>query len=235
MLLLLSRVLLTVGLVVCCLALRAQFVQVTSNPSSLIFGVLKLESEIPLRHNFALEPEAAVLIEGQRFWSSDYDSEGVRFGLVGKKYFDVSKPHEGWYGMIYARVARIDFRDFVEEGDARDQRDFERRRSTVGFGVGHTEAGKDGFVYGVSLGIGRHFVDEKTYATPPLGPNGEIFDADDDELFALPIDVYGRVYVGFRIFNDAGRAAKDAYEEQREAERAAWRERIQGNLPPAGE
>lgn len=226
--LLLSRLLLTAGLLVCCYALRAQYVQLSTNPSSLLFGVLKLETEIGLPHNFAIEPEASLLIEGQRFWTSDYDTEGARFGIVGKKYFDRERPHEGWYGMAYFRLSQIDFLDFSEEGEARDQRDFLRTRSTFGLGVGHTAVGRDGFVYGVSLGLGRHFVDEKEYQTEPLsGPNGVISDSDDSELIDIPLDIYGRVYIGMRIFSAAGRADKDAYEALEDQREAELRERIQ--------
>ncbi len=230
MFLLLARVLLTLGLVAVAALAHAQYTQLSTNPASLIFGVFKAEAEIPLNNNFAIEPEAAVLVKGQRFWTPDYDSEGYRLGLVGKKYFDASKPHEGFYGFVYARNSKFTFTDYVEEGGRRDQRDFERARSTIGFGVGHAAVGKDGFYYGFSLGIGRHFVDDKKYTTPALGPGGEIFDTDDAEFLALPIDVYGRVSMGLRLYNDAGRAEKDAYEKRLEAEEAEMRDRVQQNM-----
>ncbi len=211
-------------------ALRAQYVQVSTNPTSLIFGVFKLEAELPLNHKFALETEAAVLVKGQRFWTPDYNSEGYRLGLVGKKYFDASRPHEGFYGFAYARVSSFKFTDYAEEGERRDQRDFDRDRSTVGFGVGHAAVGKDGFYYGFSLGIGRHFVNKKTYTSPALGPGGEIFDTDDAEFLALPVDIYGRVSMGLRLYNKRGRAEKDAYEERLELEAAEMREKFQQNM-----
>ena len=223
--LLLARVLLVIGLLTCCLALRAQYTQVSTNPSSLLFGVLKVESEVPFAHNFAFEPEVAYLTEGRRFWTSDYDTEGVRFGAVAKKYFRPDLAHRGWYGMAYLRHSRITFTDFSEEGEERDQRDFRRLRATFGLGTGYTEVGRDGFVYGFSFGIGRHLTDRKQYLTPPLeGPNGRISDAD---VFDLPIDVYGRVYVGLRIFNDEGRQAQDEHFEREAAEAEELRERLQ--------
>ena len=226
--LLLARVLLVLGLLTCCLALRAQYVQVSTNPSSLLFGVLKLEAEVPFDHNFAFEPEIAYLTPGRRFWTADYDTEGVRFGATFKKYFDAEAAHRGWYGMAYLRNSRITFTDFSEEGEERDQRDFRRLRATFGLGVGYTDVGRDGFVYGFSLGVGRHFTDRKDYTSPPLdGPNGRIFDSDDSEIFDLPIDVYGRVYVGVRIFNPEGRAVQDAIIEREKAEETELRERLQ--------
>ena len=226
--LLLSRLLLVAGLLTCCYALRAQYAQASTNPSSLLFGVLKLEAEVPFKSNFALEPEVAYLTEGRRFWTSDYDTEGVRFGVVAKKYFDADAAHRGWYGMAYLRSSRITFADFSEEGEQRDQRDFRRLRSTFGLGFGYTAVGRDGFVYGVSLGVGRHFTDRKDYLTPPLdGPNGRIFDSDDSELIPLPLDIYGRVYVGVRLFTARGRLEQDAVIEREEAEEAGLREQLQ--------
>ncbi len=230
MFLLLSRVLLTIGLAAIAALAHAQYTQISTNPASLIFGVFKLEAEIPLNNHFAIEPEAAVLVKGQRFWTPDYDSEGYRLGVVGKKYFDAAKPHEGFYGFVYARNSKFTFTDFIEEGERRDQRDFERVRSTIGFGIGHAAVGKDGFYYGFSLGIGRHFVNEKTYTSDALGPGGEIFDTDDAEFLRLPIDVYGRVSMGLRLYNKTGRAEKDAYEKQLEIEEAEMRDRVQQNM-----
>ena len=226
----LSRLLLTAGLLATVVALHAQYVQLTTNPSSLIFGVFKIESEFGLPNNFAIEPEAAVLVKGQRFWTPDYDTEGYRFGVVGKKYFDPAKPHEGWYGMVYARTAEFTFTDFVEEGDRPDQRDFERSRSTIGFGVGVTDVGRDGFVFGASLGIGRHFVDDKDYTSPAPVPGSEISDSDDADIFDVPIDVYGRIYAGLRLFLGQGRAEKDAYEAKKAEREAAQRDRVQQRL-----
>lgn len=230
--LLLARVLLVIGLVTCCVALRAQYVQLTTNPSSLLFGVVKLEAEVPLAYNFAIEPEAAFLVEGRRFWSNDYDTEGVRFGVVGKKYLNAERPHDGWYGMAYLRASQIDFVDFVDEGDAPNQRDFERARTTFGIGIGRTAVGRDGFAYGFSLGLGRHFVDDKDYTTEPTkAVGGQISDSDDSEILDFPMDVYGRVYVGLRLFTRAGRVARDAYDElkarRRAEEEAALREQIE--------
>ena len=210
--------------------LRAQYIQVSTNPSSLLFGVFKLEAEVSLGKNFALEPEAALFVKGQRFWSQDYETEGERFGLVIKKYLDRSKPYEGFYGFMYGRFGNIVYTDFMEEGEMRDQRDFDRQRNTVGFGLGHAKVGKDGFYYGFSLGIGRHFVNEKTYQTPTLAPNGEIYESNDAELIQMPIDVYGRISVGVRLYSPAGRDAKDAYERQQDELEAERREQIQQGL-----
>lgn len=228
--LLLARLMLLSGFLLSTAVLYAQYVQVSTNPSSLIFGVFKLEAEVPLGKNFAFEPEASLFVKGQRFWSQDYDTEGERFGLVIKKYFDRAKPYEGFYGFMYGRFGHIKYTDYVDEGEKRDQRDFDRQRNTIGFGIGHAKVGKDGFYYGFSLGIGRHFVNEKKYLTPALSPDGVIYESNDAELIKFPLDVYGRISVGVRLYNTSGREAKDAYEREQDLLLEQRREQIQQSL-----
>ena len=198
---------------------QPHYTQLTTNPSSLLFGVLKLEAEVGLDRNFAIEPEVAIMTEGQRFWTADYESKGLRYGVVAKKYFQADMPHEGYYGMAYFRRSSFTFLDQVAEGETRDQRDLDRTRATLGFGAGYTSVGRDGFTLGVSFGIGRHIVDRKEYLTPATSVDGTVFDPFDAEFIKFPLDVYGRVSIGLRLYNAKGRERKDAYE----AELEEWR------------
>ena len=206
-------------------SLPAQYHQVALNPSSLLFGVLKVESEVPLGGSgWAVEPELAYLARGQRFWSRDYDTHGIRAGLVAKKYLTVDSTFSGLYGFGYARLGSVEFVDHVDEGDRRDQRDFRRGRFTVGLGLGWAAVGDDAFVYGFALGLGRHVVDRKRYTSSGPGP---IAEADDDEIFEFPLDVYGRVSMGIRLWEPGARAARDAHEGERALELERLRERVQ--------
>lgn len=204
--------------------LHAQYTQLSTNPVSLIFGVIKVEGEASMRPGWAIEGEVSAITKGQRAWSPDYDSRGYRLGLNLKRYFIADGLNEGYYGFAYARHVQTKFTDFVREGEQPDQRDFDRNRKTIGFGLGYAGAGADGFYYGFSLGIGRHVQNEKVYTSTI--PGEVISRADDDERFDGPFDVYGRVSVGLRIYSPSGKTYKDEVEAEREAEEARLREAV---------
>ncbi|MFK8057538.1 MAG: hypothetical protein AB8F78_15540 [Saprospiraceae bacterium] len=221
----LIRSILSLSIAFATLASSAQYTQFSTNPISLLYGVYKVEAEFPLGNHFAIEPEVAYLSTGQRFWFPDYDTKGHRMGLVMKKYFDKSMVYEGYYGFAYFRHVSMTFTDFQAEGELPDQRDFIRRRNVFGFGIGYSKVGLDGFFYGGAFGIGRHSAQNTKEYTSTL-PEETISKAEDEDLFRTPIDVYGRISVGIRLYNQSGLEAKNAYEKAQQEEFERQREML---------
>ncbi len=207
---------------------HSQYTQISTNPSSLLFGVFKVEVEIPAANRWAFETEFALMSKGQRFWTPDYETKGYRAGFSLKRYFDATMPNEGYYGFMYMRHSALAFTDFAREDERYDQRDFDRIRTTLGFGAGYTKVHKDGFFYGCALGIGRHVGDTKKYTSSV--PGQTVSEALDGEIFEMPIDVYGRISIGVRLFNSVGAAQKEAYELEQEELREELRDQLYNSL-----
>jgi len=70
--------------------------------------------------------------------------------------------------------------------------------------------------------LGVHPQNDKAYTSTVSGTS--ISSAEDEDLFRTPIDVYGRVSVGFRLFNQDGLAQKKAYEKAYQEELEQQRE-----------
>ncbi len=184
----------------------AAYIGLTTNPVSLLFGVVKLEAEIGLPKGFSIEPEVAFHTEGVRLWSSGYESEGQRFGLVLRRYFIGDGLNDGFYGMVYGRQGTFKYYETEDASLQDDEYDFELKRLTVGFGLGYQKTWPSGFSFGSSLGVGRNFVDEVRSLDPSdldFNPNSDAADLGVGNEF--PINVYGRISFGYRIFSQAYR------------------------------
>ena len=218
------------------------YVGFASNPVSFLFGVVKLETEIGLPGGFALEPELSLLTEGKRFWSPDYDSKGSRYGLVMRKYFSNNGMYDDFYGFLYARASNLSFRQDEEVVDS-DLYDYRLKRVTLGFGIGYSETYSSGFTYGLAIGVGRNIVDEtESIDSRPLpvvagrGSSDYFGDAEYGQDF--PINVYGRVSIGFRLFssgyadrlNAAARARQKELERDKEYYLKLREQRLNGTL-----
>lgn len=207
----------------------AQYSQLTTSPPLLLLRTVRVDREVPLESNAALEWGLSVLLPGGDWWSEPYKVSGARVSPTLKKYFQRGRPHLGWYGMGYARFTYLRFKRPDEPGrpppDARY--DYRRTRLTVGAGFGYSAVTRDGFVVGGSLGIGAHLADGKRFDGGDVrARSGGLFYSNDGDISETiaPLDFQLRFYVGIRRFDESGQERHDGYYDRRRARREARRE-----------
>jgi len=178
--------------------LTAQYVDLGTNPMSLLFASTKLTAEIPVSPLVSIEPQANYLFRSRRFWSSGYESTGYRIGLSTLLYFDEDRQHQGWYGFIYGRYGSISYfdRETVNLLN-RMSENYRQSRLTLGFGGGFKHVFNHGLILGASLGAGRTFLDEFI----SIDDNGQPVDVTPQSGPILEdlLSVYGRLSIGYRF------------------------------------